>query len=95
SPVDSVEKLDAKLAGARKGLWNGRDVPYPVAIVIGKRVPYGPQIADQARCRLSAEYGVLSYPTLVLIDKQGNIAGKFYPEQEESVKRLEKLLSEK
>lgn len=93
--VGSAEMLDAKLADARKGLWQGRDVPYPVAIVTGNRIPFDPSITEgQATCRLAVEYGVVEYPTLVLIDKQGNVVGKFDPEQEESIKQLEKLLSE-
>lgn len=94
-PVDSVEKLDAKLMNTRKNLWKGRDVPYPVALVVGERVPYAPRVQDQARCKLAAEYGVVSYPTLILIDRQGKVVGRFATHREESIKQLEKLLAEK
>ena len=35
-PVDTVAKLNARLADARKRFWNGRDLPFPVALVVGR-----------------------------------------------------------
>ncbi len=91
--VDSVEKLDARLVKTRKNIWNGRDVPYPVALVRGKSVPFGPAgLAHKADCQASADYGVTGYPTLVLIDREGNVVDTFQPTRPKDIDRLEKLL---
>jgi thiol-disulfide isomerase/thioredoxin len=60
--VDSVEKLDAKLVDTRKKLWHGRDLPFPVAIT---RPIKGAEVAR--------DYGINSYPSMLLIDRRGNL----------------------
>lgn len=93
APVDSVDKLDERLVKVRKNLWDGRDLPYPVALIKAKSVPYGPAgLAREARCQASADYGVTSYPTLILIDRAGNIVDMFEPTLAKDVERLEELL---
>jgi thiol-disulfide isomerase/thioredoxin len=58
--VDTVDKLDAKLVGIKKTIWAGRDLPFPVALTEEK---------DGA----AHQYGIVGYPTTILIDRQGNI----------------------
>jgi thiol-disulfide isomerase/thioredoxin len=94
-PVDTVDKLDRKLVGIRKDVWKGKDVPYPVAIVTGKETSYGTAIdAGNARSPIAALYGVLRYPTLILIDRQGNVVRRFYPHLPDHMALLEKLLKD-
>lgn len=92
-PVDSVAELDKRLVDIRKDLWHDRDIPYPVALVRGRRTSYGEGIQGSTRAALPAIYGVMGYPTYVLIDREGRVAGTFYPDDEQ-IKRLEKLLAE-
>jgi hypothetical protein len=94
APVATVAELDRRLDDTRKNLWKGRDVPFPVALVVGKRTSYGEGIAGLARSAASAEFGVTSYPTHILIDRRGRIAGKFYPNRE-GIELLEQKLAEK
>jgi thiol-disulfide isomerase/thioredoxin len=63
SHIDSVEKLDRKVASIRKTLWHGRDIPYQVAIAR----PQG------KRCTVVEDYGIHVYPSLLLIDRRGNV----------------------
>lgn len=92
NPVDTAEKLDEKLAGIRKSIWKGRDVPYPVALLAGKRVAYGSKVEDKARSQAAADYGVVFYPTLILIGKDGRVIDKFQPARDREL--LEKILRE-
>jgi thiol-disulfide isomerase/thioredoxin len=94
TPVATVEELDRRLAQTRKELWKDRDLPFPVALVVGKRTPYGEGIAPLARSATAAEWGVHAYPTHILIDRRGNVVGKFWP-TEEGIKLLEEKLAEK
>lgn len=94
-PVDTVEKLDHRLVGIRKDVWKGEDIPYPVAIVTGKRTSYGTAIETRkAASPIAALYGVTSYPTLILIDQQGKVVGVFGPHLPAHIARLEKLLKD-
>jgi hypothetical protein len=60
--VDSPEKLDAKLVDIRKNIWHGRAIPYPVAIARPER-----------NNAVAEDYGLNGYPTLLLIDRRGNL----------------------
>lgn len=92
-PVDSADELDRRLSKVRKNVWKDRDVPYPVALIPAKRVPYGPKgLTREARCQAAADYGVTSYPTLVLIDREGRVVGEFEPSVPAQIERLEALL---
>jgi len=92
--VDTAAKLDERLKETRKNLWNGRDVPFPVALVNGERTAYRQGIEKQARSTAASEYGVIGYPTQILIDRQGKVIGPLLP-TEEGIKLLEKAMSEK
>jgi thiol-disulfide isomerase/thioredoxin len=95
-PVDSVDKLDTRLAKIRKNVWNGRDLPYAVALITAKRIPFGPAgLTRDARCQASADYGVTGYPTMILINAAGKVVDRFEPTNDEHVDLLEKLLGVK
>jgi thiol-disulfide isomerase/thioredoxin len=92
--VDTVAKLDARLTETRESLWKGRDLPFPVALVVGRRTPFADGVVDKARSAASARFGIIFYPSQVLIDRRGNVVGKFFP-NEEGIALLEKTLAEK
>jgi thiol-disulfide isomerase/thioredoxin len=94
NPVNTAAKLDERLTDTRKNLWKGRDLPFPVALVSGDRVPFGEGLPGEARGLAAARYGVIFYPTQVLIDRQGNVVGRFIP-NEEGFAQLERLLRKK
>lgn len=95
-PVDTVAKLDDRLTKIRSELWGGRDLPFPVGIVVGKRTQYHTSIeVRKALSPIVADYGVTIYPTMILIDPKGNIVGRFSPKLPEHMARLEKLLKDK
>ena len=96
--VDTAAKLDARLAATRQQRWNGRDLPFPVVLIIGKRqsVALGDDIVEKAICPAAAPFGCGSFPTYVLIDRQGNVVGEFNPNPRgPGIALLEKTLAEK
>jgi thiol-disulfide isomerase/thioredoxin len=82
--VDTVAKLDEKLVETRKDLWHGRDLPFPVAIA--RPLKEGAAVA--------VDYGINSYPTMLLIDRSGNVVDIVY-ESPVGVALLQKTLAEK
>jgi thiol-disulfide isomerase/thioredoxin len=94
-PVDTVEKLDTRLTDIRKEIWKGQDVPYPVALVTGKPTSYFTAIETRkAASSIAALYGVIGYPTLILIDREGKVVGHFAPNRAEHIAQLERLLKD-
>ncbi len=90
--VDTAAKLDEILADTRKNLWKGRDLPFPVALCSGKEVDVGG--GEMARGGPPLQYGVLGYPTTILIDRDGKVVGRFRARNAaEAVKEVEKLLA--
>ncbi|HEY1629262.1 MAG TPA: hypothetical protein VGF52_05355, partial [Tepidisphaeraceae bacterium] len=89
--IDTPEKLDQKIAILKNDQWKGEDFPFSAALACGRFVtnPDG----SQTRSGPSIEYGILSYPTTVLIDRNGNIVGTFEArDAEEASAEIEKLL---
>jgi len=66
--VRSVPELEAEIDEARRLYWGRRDLPFPVGIDNGP----GRGVAHEA-------YGVNEWPTTIVIDRQGNVAGKLSP----------------
>jgi thiol-disulfide isomerase/thioredoxin len=90
--VESVADLAAKCADARNEIWNGRDLPFPVAIDGGGKCKV-PRRKAFARGTMTALYGINSFPTTLLIDKHGILAEQVYPSANEWVeKRIRELL---
>jgi RNA polymerase sigma factor (sigma-70 family) len=65
--VDTPAKLDERIASVRKTRWDGNDIPFPVALV-------GPA-PDKAASSLVERYGVVQFPTNILIDREGKVVG--------------------
>jgi uncharacterized protein (TIGR03067 family) len=88
--VDTAAKLDEKIAGFKKKLWKGKDLPFPVALTSGRQVGEG-----DARKHVGAvgDYGIHSFPTTVLIDPEGKVVGKVgYRDIASATKEIDKLL---
>jgi thiol-disulfide isomerase/thioredoxin len=91
--VDTAAKLDEKLTGVRKKLWKGKDLPFPVALVSGKRVAKG---GEKTYLGPVEQYGVSAFPTTVLIDRAGKVVGQFHVHDSKSaMNQVEKLLKGK
>lgn len=89
--VDSIAKLDDKLVRYKKELWNGKDVPFPVALVSGKRSG-----EDAKRGGPPAQYGIPGYPTTILIDRDGKVVGEFVARDiKKASQEIDKLLEKK
>jgi uncharacterized protein (TIGR03067 family) len=90
--VDTAAKLDERLTQIRRDLWKGKDLPFPVALIAGKDVttPGG----DTYRARAAEQYGVLGYPTTILIDREGKVVGEFQGggDLNQAAEEVEKLL---
>lgn len=92
--VDTTAKLDEKLADIRKALWKGRDLPFPVALCSGKPVDVGG--GETRRRGPAVQYGVVTYPTTILIDRDGKVVGRFQTRDTSvAVQAVEKLLAGK
>lgn len=87
--VDSPAKLEEKIAAVKASLWGGRDLPFPTALSTGRTT------ADGYDGLTAAQYGVQGYPTMVLIDRQGKVVGRFVVRDFKSAAaEIEKLLAQ-
>jgi hypothetical protein len=82
-PVDSVRRLDERLVSTRKNIWHGRDIPYAVAIAR----PAQP-------CPVVEAYGINGFPSLLLIDRRGNLVDTV-DDNEAGLALVKKCLAEK
>ncbi len=88
--VDTVAKLDEKIAHFRKGIWKGKELPFPVAMISGKKAkdenaPGGPV----------HRYGVRAFPTTLLIDREGKLVRNLhFKNLNEAIETVEALLKE-
>lgn len=64
----SVQELEAKLIEARSLYWERRDLPFAVGIDSGP-----------GRGATHEDYGIDQWPTTIVIDREGNVAGKLSP----------------
>ncbi len=90
--IDSAKVLDDKLALYIKNHWNGKDIPFPVALVSGKRVS---KDENALRGALADTYGVNGYPHTIIIGRDGKIAGQFNAhDPKQATERVEFLLKD-
>jgi uncharacterized protein (TIGR03067 family) len=89
--VDTAEKLDEKIAGHKKELWKGKEIPFPNALVSGKRT------GDRQRPGGAiAQYGIEGFPTCILIDREGKVVDQFHARDiKKASEEIEKLLNKK
>jgi thiol-disulfide isomerase/thioredoxin len=73
--TDSIEDMDRKLEQARREIWGGKDLPFLVALDGGGETPIEGK-ERTARGATTAAYGIDSFPTQVLIDREGKVVGR-------------------
>jgi len=66
--VKSVAELEAEVAEARQLYWGRRDVPFAIGIDSGS-----------GRGAVHEDYGIDQWPTTIVIDRAGKVAGKYSP----------------
>ncbi len=90
--LESIDELDEKLATAREKIWMGRDLNFPIALDGGGETKiHGTD--RTARGATTAAYGITSFPTTVLIGRDGEVIEEFHaPSLDEKIAKLEKLL---
>jgi thiol-disulfide isomerase/thioredoxin len=92
--VDSIQEMDKRLELVRRQLWDGRELPFLIALDGG-----GPtrivDTADQARGATTAAYGIQAFPTSVLIDRSGILVEKMSPDLDVARDEIKKLLEMK
>jgi thiol-disulfide isomerase/thioredoxin len=88
--MNSVKDLEKEIKKLSKERWDGRKIPYAIALDGGGRCKIeGTEKTTSGAT--TAAYGINSFPTMVLIDKQGNVVNDFYPDVNNPL--LEKLLA--
>ncbi len=80
--VVGVSDLEAKLVEARQLYWGRRNLPFPVGIDRG-----------EGRGDVHEAYGIDQWPTVIVIGRDGRVAGKFSP-WGELQRQLPRLLEE-
>jgi thiol-disulfide isomerase/thioredoxin len=73
--VASIAEMDSRLEQARQGRWNGRDIPFLVALDGGGETLIAGTDAT-AQGATTAAYGIAAFPTTLLIGRQGEVIGK-------------------
>ena len=89
--VDSIAEMDQKLVESKARFWNGRDIPFPVALDGGGNT----QIKDTPYTSVgatTAAYGVQNFPTKLLINRDGKLIGEFFTDRADYVQQIESLL---
>jgi len=92
--VVNAAALDQRIARVKKGLWKGRDLPFPIAITKVNKVPYGERVDGEAMNQITADYGVMYFPTGVLINREGEVVKNFSHHNPADLKLLEELIAQ-
>jgi len=87
--MKSVRELQKKIAQLSEERWNGRKIPFAIALDGGGDTPIK-GTERTARGATTAAYGIQSWPTVVLIDKYGKVVKEY--NHYEDIQLLEKLL---
>jgi thiol-disulfide isomerase/thioredoxin len=90
--ITSLAEYDRFAALLKNGILKGNRIPYPVALIAEKPTTFRGTSEKEARCETAANYGVNSYPTMILIDRDGRVAGEFH-DTPEGLAMLESLLN--
>ena len=86
-----IGDLDQKLKFCREHEWWGRDVPYLVALDGGGKTRIEGTDID-VRGATTAAYGINSFPTGILIDRDGTVVSDFAPNSPEGINQIRRLL---
>lgn len=90
--AESIEDMDQKLMMTREKLWRGRDLPFLVALDGGGRTVIPGPSGRQTSGATTAAYGVDSWPTTVLINRDGVLIGDIDLTDEDAESKIALLL---
>jgi thiol-disulfide isomerase/thioredoxin len=92
--VASIAEMDQKLTSARQKYWNGRDLPFLVALDGGgeTRIKYS---AELDRGATTAAYGIDRFPTTLLIGPDGKVIQQVEVRDPKTADQLAALLSQR
>ena len=94
----SAEEFDAAAADVRDALWDGRRIPFPVALaVLGGETGLGGEAGDGAAAPSSSaleDYGIRYFPTTLLIGRDGKLRAEVGPEDDTLPQQIEAALAE-
>ncbi|MEM8783815.1 MAG: redoxin family protein [Planctomycetota bacterium] len=90
--VEKIEEMDAKLRRARQQLWNGRDLPFLVALDGGGQTEVPGTDGRAERGATTAFYGIDAWPTTLLINRDGVLVEEFHPGSEDAEAKLRRHL---
>ncbi len=93
--VNSVKELDARLAKVQKEIWKGKQLDFPVALTRFQKLPYTPEGEPIANAKMNVEYGINSFPSTIVIDRQGNIFGNLKLWKQSDRDKLKQLIKAK
>jgi len=90
--VTSIDQVNKQTETAKKNLWQGRDLPFRIALAGG-----GPTAIEGTEAKANgqtiADYGINSFPTTLLINQQGNLVTRLnHSDLQDTKKRIDKLL---
>jgi uncharacterized protein (TIGR03067 family) len=88
--IDTAKKLDEKIKVSVEKAWKGRDLPFSSALISGKLTD---DTENRSRGKAAEQYGVRSYPTTILIDREGKVVGHFNArDSKDALEQFGKLL---
>jgi len=93
--VVTVKDLDEKLTKVRIKAWSGKEIDFPVALTHLRKLPYSPGGEPVANSKMSVDYGINSFPSSIVIDRKGNVVGKFNLRIKEDRAKLKELIKVK
>lgn len=85
--VANLDELRAKLAPIVSSRWSGREIPFRLAL------DGGSEKQGSGRGATTRLYGINSFPTSILIDREGKVVGQFHAGSERSIAKLRELLN--
>ena len=89
--VESIQAMDERLKSVRKREWNGRDLPFLIALDGGGETKI-PGTEQEGSGATTAEYGVQSFPTTIVIGRDGRVVEELVASDPSCEKELRKLL---
>ena len=93
--ITTVAQLNAQLQEARQKFWQGKDIPFPVALTPIRKGTYYPGGPVETICKSAFDYGISRWPSTILIDRQGNIVGRYDAAKKADREKLRVLLNKK
>jgi thiol-disulfide isomerase/thioredoxin len=92
--MTDLKQLNEQLKKAKSTIWKGRDLPFRVALAGGGPVQLNE--FSMANGQAIADYGIVEFPTTLLIDREGKIVSRLDPNShEKNLETIQKLLNEK